>query len=274
MRLISENRKNVPYPFKEVDINKGWLACHPGEFSHASEINIEGRNTFITAFGSTARQDVHEEVRYQCLTNSYGPTDSIFEYCHTKCHKDVTEPVEILTNYNGSTKVQAKQFANPSLADPVCDKFREEKLAEALQIHDKEMGEPELTEQGHMLNKKYNFLGWIKIRKKSSGEEVLCYPHKYKEGLRNARSMWDFPYRHGWCEVCKKGNTHDCMPSPQKNWGWCQPECDEEFMQPDVHEEAHEAVVDSFVYENCSKSINTWTEFCTGVPILSGYGQV
>ena len=30
------------------------------------------------------------------------------------------------------------------------------------------------------------------------------------------------------------------------------------------HEYAHEAVVDSFVYENCSHGVDTFTEFCTG----------
>merc|ERR1712083_12734 len=30
---------------------------------------------------------------------------------------------------------------------------------------------------------------------------------------------------------------------------------------------------DSFVYENCSKSISTDVEFCTGAPIVSSYGQ-
>jgi hypothetical protein len=268
--LISENQKSVPYPYTEVDINKGWLACHPGEFSHASDTNIQGRNTFITAFGSTSRQDVHEKVRYQCTTNSYGPTDSIFEYCHTKCHRSVKEPIEIWAN---GTK-QFEKYANPSLADPVCSLFRKEKLEAALKIHDKEMGGPELTEQGYSLNKKYNFLGWVKIKTRSTGKEIMCYPHLYSEGLAEARSMWDFPYRHGWCEVCKEGNTHECMPSPDKNWGWCQPACDESHIQADVHKRAHEAVVDAFVYENCSKSIDTWTEFCTGAPILSGYGQV
>ena len=67
--------------------------------------------------------------------------------------------------------------------------------------------------------------------------------------------------------------------SEDKNWGWCQPECDEDWFQPgqlrlrnkifshnvsDWHTYAHEAVVDSFVYENCSHGIDTFTEFCTG----------
>jgi hypothetical protein len=41
-----------------------------------------------------------------------------------------------------------------------------------------------------------DFLGWVKIN--HDGGETICYPHKYEEGLKNARAMWDFPYRHGW----------------------------------------------------------------------------
>ena len=36
----------------------------------------------------------------------------------------------------------------------------------------------------------------------------------------------------------------------------------------------HEAVVDSFLYENCSTNVNPMTEFCTGVPVVRGYAQV
>jgi len=271
--LIPENRKNVPYPQRRVNVNKGWLACHPGEFSHGNKINIQGRNSFITAFGSTARQDIHEKVRYQCITNSYGPADSIFEYCHTKCHTHVDTPVEVMDTEG---KKQTEKFPNPSLADPLCDKFRKTTLKRAMEIHEDENSKEGLNGQGQQVDTQTNFLGWVKIETGSGdgARTVMCYPHEYGEGLDNARNMWDFPYRHGWCEVCKKGKTHDCLPSSDKNWGWCQPECDEHFLQPEVHDKAHEAVVDAFVYENCSKSINTWTEFCTGVPILSGYGQV
>ena len=60
-------------------------------------------------------------------------------------------------------------------------------------------------------------MGWVKIQRKSVvnpgerlevsfgtkvkfcfDEKVLCYPHEYAEGLKNARNMWDYPYRHGW----------------------------------------------------------------------------
>ena len=57
-------------------------------------------------------------------------------------------------------------------------------------------------------------------------------------------------------------------------WGWCLPECDESNHQPNVHRYAHEAVVDAFVYENCSKGVDTRTEFCTGVPVTASFGQI
>jgi hypothetical protein len=79
---------------------------------------------------------------------------------------------------------------------------------------------------------------------------------------------------------------HECMPTAHSDWGWCQPECEEESLQPEVHRcrhilfflqsprLAHETAVDAFVYENCSRNVNTFTEFCTGTKISSGYGQV
>ena len=59
---VPEGRKSVPYPNRVVSVNKGWLQCHPGSHSHSDHTNIMGRNSFITAFGSTARQDTHEKV--------------------------------------------------------------------------------------------------------------------------------------------------------------------------------------------------------------------
>ena len=45
---------------KETD---SWLSCHPGGFAHGVDISIEGRNSFITAYGSTAREDIDEKVK-------------------------------------------------------------------------------------------------------------------------------------------------------------------------------------------------------------------
>ena len=59
----------------------------------------------------------------------------------------------------------------------------------------------------------------------------------------------------------------------RKDWGWCLPTCENKTTQKEWKERAHEAVVDSFVYEDCSKDIDIKTEFCTGAPITSSYGQ-
>ena len=110
--------------------------------------------------------------------------------------------------------------------------------------------------QGQRISTTYNNLGWVKIVDVAKdGKEIFCYPNKHNE-IKDKRSMFDFPWRHGWCETCKTGLSKDCVPSPDKNWGWCLPDCDEMNVQPDWHARPHEAVVDSFVYENCSKGNN------------------
>jgi len=124
------------------------------------------------------------------------------------------------------------------------------------------------------VTKKYHFPGWVKIISDSSSNITKCFPHMDSMTLKNARNMLEFPYRHGWCMVCPEGNTHDCKPSPDHNWGWCNPSCEEDQYTRWNNTVAHEAAVDAFIYPNCSKSINTWTEFCTGTPIISGFGQV
>ena len=55
----------MPYPYKlsTLEDTAGWLSCHPGGFAHGADISIEGRNSFITAYGSTAREDLDEKVR-------------------------------------------------------------------------------------------------------------------------------------------------------------------------------------------------------------------
>ena len=233
------------------------MACRPVEFSDTAKINIQGKSSFITAFGSTARREIDTNIHCLNSTNSYGPRDGIFQNCQSACHKDDTYRLNVLVD----NKKQSDRFGNPSLADPLCSRFKKEKLDEALKIHNEKMGRPEFAEQGD------NFLGWVKIKNKSTGEEVLCYPHKYNEGLKEAKNMWDFPYRHGWCKVCR---NKDCMPSPGKDWGWCQPACNSP-PQPNMH---HEIAVDAFEYESCAKRIDTSSEFCAVPPIFSGYGQV
>jgi hypothetical protein len=72
----------------------------------------------------------------------------------------------------------------------------------------------------------------------------------------------------------KSGFAADCLPSQEEGWGWCLPQCSESNLQASYHATAHEAAVDAFVYENCSKGVDTHTEFCTGVPITSALGQI
>lgn len=115
--------------------------------------------------------------------------------------------------------------------------------------HEKYMGSGDLA---------YHFLGWIRIhepKKKKGKNDTFCYPHE-GEDLKNAKSMWDFPYRDGWCSVVQG-----------RGWGWCQPDCHES------EQTLIEASVDAFVYQNCSSDINMKKEFCTGEPTVTGYGQ-
>ena len=90
--------------------------------------------------------------------------------------------------------------------------------------------------------------------------------------------MWDFPYRYGWCKVCgTDGARLNCEPQAGSGWGWCLPQCQQNAtssLQQGGTNIAREAHVESFVYENCSSNVNVLTEFCTGAPLVSGYGQV
>ena len=190
-------------------------------------------------------------MRGRCLTNSYGPSDSILESCTGECHIGTSEA----------------GLDNPSQANQVCADFMKTKLKEALEIHNRRMGSEE--------EKRLNFLGWIKIQ--AEGEaDLTCYPHK-SEVLRTAQNMWDFPYRHGWCKVCAGGERLNCEAQPGHGWGWCLPQCHQNATSSIRREKtniAREAHVESFVYQNCSSNVNVLTEFCTGAPLVSGYGQV
>ena len=82
----------------------------------------------------------------------------------------------------------------------------------------------------------------------------------------------------------------DCTPSPGSGWGWCQvrqtalmfsitsltfqPQCDDDRFQDPIDDEIREAAVDAFVFEDCSRNVNLYTEFCTAAPITSGFGQI
>ena len=47
--------------------------------------------------------------RYQCLTNSYGPTSSNYEFCKGKCHKTVTSDIRV--RLNGPRLTQRRRSA-------------------------------------------------------------------------------------------------------------------------------------------------------------------
>ena len=56
----------VPYPHHTAkDNGRGWLTCHPAALTHGHQLSVGGRTSYITAYGSTARQDVDlGPVRY------------------------------------------------------------------------------------------------------------------------------------------------------------------------------------------------------------------
>lgn len=262
------------FPQSQKDKDKGWLYCQAGGISHGDTENIFGRNSYITAFGSTIKQDESDlAVGHHCLTNSYGPPGSIYDYCNGECNKNVEGELHVRVG----DQEQHGMWGNPSMAEPICAKFIELKLKEAekkLKENDKDV----LNADGQAIDPDLHSLGWVNITNMDDPKKdpITCYPYAYDSGnLENAKSLWDLPFRHGWCDTCKNGPDYDsdCLPSPNKDWGWCLPTCENKTTQKEWKERAHEAVVDSFVYEDCSKDIDIKTEFCTGAPITSSYGQ-
>lgn len=162
-------------------------------------------------------------------------------------------------------------FSNPSLAHPLCQAFVRSSWPLAKQLHREAAGR--MDDTGTVVDPALHSLTWVRLEG-PDGTNVTCYPETQPEALRASNSLWDRPFRHGWCTVCQKGLVGDCIPGQDEGWGWCLPECDESNLQPDLHRTAHEAVVDSFVYENCSKGVDTKTEFCTGVPVTMSLGQI
>ena len=67
--LFDNLDKKAPYPYTKEDFehlhlpSHGWLECHPAKYTNAWQTNIVGRSTFITSYGSTSREDFHENVR-------------------------------------------------------------------------------------------------------------------------------------------------------------------------------------------------------------------
>merc|ERR1712142_380929 len=262
----------VPYPYIAIpDVDQGYLACHPMGMINSLDLNIKGRTSFITAFGSTSRESGiggDKSLRYMCRTNAYGPLDSIFHDCHGKCHKNIKSPYQIqFKNSENVDEIVQTRAANPSQHNKICEEF----IAEVMD-KGKFRTDFELDQQVG----KVRHIHPIKVLLKGPDGEIECYPYKQHSVARMVQSGYDYPYKHGWCSVCeRKGvqSTEDCegLLSENSNWGWCLPECDEDWMQPDWHNYAHETLVDSFVYENCSHGVDTFTEFCTGSKFLTAY---
>merc|ERR1719244_187262 len=272
--IIADDKMNVPYPYRREDLtmDKRWLSCHPGRLPPSSVVNKIGKNSFITGFGSTAREDTRENARFQCTTNSYGPSDSILQKCTSSCYKELKTSVDVdygMNSYNEWGDRNQLPYplteGNPSMVLPVCQEFKRSKLAEALALHYSERSADDDS-----------FLGWVKIYDLTPNQEkeIICYPFDLDTQVNSGRNYLAHPYRHGWCTVCDEGTIGQCLPAPQSRWGWCQPQCDEDYFQAPEDTSIREAIVDSFLYENCSSNINIQTEFCTGVPIVGGYGQV
>jgi len=88
-----------------------------------------------------------------------------------------------------------------------------------------------------------------------------CYPWSPEELTQ------DDKYKGGWCYT----NTNSTQ------WGWCVPGCDGELDRSVLDEDRqrlHELPVDSFVYENCSSNVDTFTEFCSGYATLTGSKRI
>jgi len=269
--IIPDDQMNVPYPYNREDLqmDKRWLSCHPGRLL-PSEVNKIGKNSYITGFGSRAREDTHENARFQCTTNSYGPSDSILQRCTSKCYKDIQTTVDVdydMHTYDDWGQRRQVPYpltdGNPSMVLKECQDFKRTMLKDALQIHYREMSENDDA-----------FLGWVKIYVLDKEKEILCFPFDVDKQVNSGKNILEYPYSHGWCTVCDEGTIGECLPKPQSGWGFCQPQCDEDSYQNPEDTAIREAIVDSFLYENCSANINIQTEFCTGVPIVGGYGQI
>ncbi|XP_023337120.1 uncharacterized protein LOC111708089 [Eurytemora carolleeae] len=245
----------------DFDLDQGFLRCHPGAFTDPMGVSVLSKTSFITAFGSTAREaGPHGDkgLRYQCRTNAYGPMDSMFHDCFGKCNKDVVNPY----------KMQGRQVnvSNPTLNDPICRKFIQRIV---------QTGQMDLDFRKDPVASSTAGISVSKVEIYDENDVIhTCFPFSNFETASKVRSAFDFPYKHGWCSVCQgQSNSSNCenLVSEDSNWGWCLPECDEAYIQPEKHEYPHEVAVDAFVYENCSHGINTFKEFCTGAKLATAY---
>jgi hypothetical protein len=105
-------------------------------------------------------------------------------------------------------------FANPSLAHPLCKRFVATTWQQAKQRHNNQSA-PVLDESGAHVDPRLHSLAWVRLEGRD-GTNVTCYPEADPDSLLRVNSMWDQPYRHGWCTVCKSGLLRDCMPEHDK----------------------------------------------------------
>eukprot|EP00092_Neocalanus_flemingeri_P085849 GFUD01108081.1.p1 GENE.GFUD01108081.1~~GFUD01108081.1.p1 ORF type:complete len:485 (+),score=107.24 GFUD01108081.1:73-1455(+) len=227
---------NVPNP---TNAQAGWLKCHPDKFAHDpyENINIMGKNSFITAFGSIAHPLTLNGLapfggKRICRSNEFSPENNIFKKCrYNRCLRDVD---------------------NPSLNNSMCKRFQEKSM----------------TDLGADTT--------VAVLKIPSGQDgtVYCYPWDSKT-VQDVTSFSHKPYSGGWCDTCDPYDQEekDCRVTPENNWGWCVPGCDgsqDQNREETFRRNIHELPVDAFVYENCSVNVDTLTEFCTGSAITQG----
>ena len=119
----------------------------------------------------------------------------------------------------------------------------------------------------------------VRLTKETTEErrKLDCYPW-YTNSTPAAMGLKDLiteagykPYTSGWCDTCDPEDP-GCEVTPYDNWGWCIPGCDGSLDEDpaDFINRVHELPVDAYVYENCSKGVDTLSEFCTGFPITQG----
>lgn len=130
----------------------------------------------------------------------------------------------------------------------------------------------------------------VALIKQYNERPLYCYPWD-KYSIKNITSFNHKPYIGGWCNTCDpydgvsagegggagggdgESKERECKVTPEDNWGWCLPGCDEsldEQTHDTFRRNVHELPVDAFVYENCSISVDTLSEFCTGSTFHQG----
>merc|ERR1712200_88550 len=102
------------------------------------------------------------------------------------------------------------------------------------------------------------------IKSPKGEEDKFCYPW---DEPGEVEVLGERPFKGGWCHTEWDPSLSDCSKDDDEFWGWCVEGCDEDKPR-DFNENIHEIEVDAFVYENCSTNVDTFTEFCTGSPIV------